>query len=112
MFMPNLSYLADRDWIPVQKDLPKKNGEYIVCVKDFTTGDVYVHGLQFALSLLKTNTGFSELPNPEHYDRPGFYYTFGYGDAEEVEIDSPYPVDPLRVMCWMPFPKAPEYLMK
>lgn len=122
------------EWISVRNRLPDKNDVYIVASK--LTGPFGLNGydvmpMHYAKSLFKINAIFPEWGNlvkkykydkdtydgwnakaqeeyKKLYDRPGFYFTHGYGEATDVEIDSDTCTDEIRVYYWMPLPEPPE----
>lgn len=108
------------EWVNVKDRLPEENGQYIVAIKETgKNGDFFiVRTVYFAKSLFNTNAIFPgwdkdakqffimEADYKKRYDHPGFYYTFGYGEAEELDIGS----DRMCVNYWMPLPDPPIVL--
>ena len=121
-------------WISVRDRLPDKDGSYIVASKltgKYATDGYDVMCMNYAKTLYKINAlfpewnelvkkykydentydGWNAKAQEEYkklYDRPGFYFKHGYGEATDVGIDSYTCNDELVVYYWMPFPDPPS----
>lgn len=108
------------EWISTKERLPEKDGQYIVAIKDNINGKdpFIVRSVNFAKSLYRSNVTFPGWDNnakslltmeedyKKKYDHPGFYYTYGYGEGEELDIG----IEDMCVSYWMPYPDPPLYI--